>query len=187
MDTAEFVNKFYTECQHKHEVINPYTGDTILVPCGVCDACKVSKSILAENRIYAQKSVSKHCYFVSLTYKNEFIPYYEVETQKIDEDNIAVHAFVRPRRRLTRTFTFHGVKHVRPVLGLAMDQQFEFDFFCKKEYWNRYSSQADLSFKGKYPQYAGRYGFLCHKDLSLFMKRVRKQILLRNLNSDHEK
>jgi hypothetical protein len=49
MDTAEFVNKFYTECQHKHEVINPYTGDIILVPCGVCDACKVSKSVLAEN------------------------------------------------------------------------------------------------------------------------------------------
>lgn len=187
MDTAEFVNKFYTECQCKREVINPYTGDIILVPCGVCDACRVSKSILAENRIYAQKSVSKYCYFVSLTYKNEFIPYYEVETQEIDEDNIAVHAFARPRRRLTRTITFHGVKHVRPVLGLAMDQSFEFDFSCKKEYWNRYSLQADLSFKGKYPQYAGRYGFLCHKDLSLFMKRVRKQILLRDLKPENEK
>lgn len=187
MDTAEFVNKFYTECQHKREVINPYTGDIILVPCGVCDACRVSKSIVAENRIYAQKSVSKYCYFVSLTYKNEFIPYYEVETHEIDDDNISVHAFVHPRRRLTRTFTFHGVKHVRPVLGLAMDQQFEFNFSCKKEYWNRYSCQADLSFKGKYPQYAGRYGFLCHKDLSLFMKRVRKQILLRDLNPENEK
>lgn len=119
MDTAEFVNKFYTECQNKREVINPYTGDIILVPCGVCDACRVSKSILSENRIYAQKSVSKYCYFVSLTYKNEFIPYYEVETQEIDEDNIAVHAFVHPRCRLTRTITFHGVKHTRPVLGLA--------------------------------------------------------------------
>nr|DAR10385.1 MAG TPA: peptidase [Microviridae sp.] len=32
MDTAEFVNKFYTECQNKREVINPYTGDIILVP-----------------------------------------------------------------------------------------------------------------------------------------------------------
>ena len=55
------------------------------------------------------KSVSKYCYFVSLTYKNEFIPYYEVETHEIDEDNIAVHAFVYPRRRLTRTITFHDV------------------------------------------------------------------------------
>ena len=42
----------------------------------VCDACKVSKSVIAENSIYDQKYVSKYCYFVILTYKNYFIPYY---------------------------------------------------------------------------------------------------------------
>jgi len=46
MDTQEFVQKVFCSCQHKREVINPYTGDLVLVPCGVCDACRVSKSII---------------------------------------------------------------------------------------------------------------------------------------------
>lgn len=181
MDTQEFIQKVFCDCQHKREIINPYTGGLVLVPCGVCDACRVSKAIVSENRLYAQRVTSKYCFFVTLTYKNEYVPYYTYEAVDIDSERVAVSAHVRPRPRMYRTIVHHGVKRHCLVKGLSMNEEFDFDFFCKKDYWQKYSAQADLSMNGKYPQYSGRIGYLCHADLSLFMKRVRKQILLRDI------
>ena len=61
-------------CQHPKRIVNPYTNQSLIVPCGHCRACSLNRS----NRLSLQcdlESVShKHCLFVTLTYSNRFIP-----------------------------------------------------------------------------------------------------------------
>lgn len=175
MDTAGFIQKTFSLCQHQHEVINPYTLETVLVPCGVCPACRFNKSVVAQNKVHAQTLVSKYCYFVTLTYATHYIPRYVYETTELDEDRIIVRCNPIDRNPLYRTYVYCGKKHRHLVKGLAGPIE-PFTFTCRKEYFSAFVDKADLSFNNKYPSFKGQIAYLDHQDLSLFMKRLRRRI-----------
>lgn len=166
-DDQLFVKRFFSTCQHQREVINPYTGDKLVVPCGCCDACRYSDSVIAENKVLAQSLYSKYCYFVTLTYANRFVPYYTysvfpVSSGEDEESRFKVFIDSVPRR----------------IRGLSNDSISE-SFVCTARYWNDYVSRSNLSLSGgvvKYPSRSKHIPYLCHQDYSLFFKRFRRYL-----------
>ena len=62
-------------CTHTRYITNRYTGDKVLVSCGKCPACLEAKALNRTNRIKNTYDGSNIALFVTLTYKNEFVPY----------------------------------------------------------------------------------------------------------------
>lgn len=62
-------------CTHLRYVTNKYTGEKVLVSCGKCPACQEAKALNRANRIKNTYDGSNIALFITLTYKNEFIPY----------------------------------------------------------------------------------------------------------------
>ena len=62
-------------CTHSKYVYNKYTRRKVLVPCGRCEACQQKKAALRANRIRNNVSNGYIALFITLTYKNEFVPY----------------------------------------------------------------------------------------------------------------
>lgn len=77
-------------CTHTRYITNRYTGDKVLVSCGKCPACLEAKALNRTNRIKNTYDGSNIALFVTLTYKNEFIPY----IRKSDIDTSDGHQFL---------------------------------------------------------------------------------------------
>jgi hypothetical protein len=182
MNQQEFIQKVFSMCQHQVQTKNPYTGELIMVPCGTCPACRFNKSILSQNKVHAQSLVSRHVYFVTLTYAQRYIPYYEYEIEALDADFLAITAHCRDRNPMYRTYTYRGTKHKLRIRGLASPNVKSFSFSVNRDYWTSYAQKANLSFNGKYPALSGRIPYLLHDDVSLYMKRVRKYISKLGIN-----
>lgn len=154
---------------HKRAVLNPYTGQTILVPCGYCNACNYSRSVRNELKCYSQESISKYAYFITLTYDSFSIPFYRMSFTPLDAsfDKLLVRYKALPRPKY--------YKKGRLVTGLDHSTAFDGSFVCDKEYYQSFTFQADLSVNGKYPFLRNTYSYINHQDISLFFKRLRRQ------------
>lgn len=70
---SNIFNKFNV-CEHPSVITNKYTGDLVKVDCGYCSHCLVKKSDAKKQLCEVQKSVSKYCYFITLTYNTPYVP-----------------------------------------------------------------------------------------------------------------
>lgn len=62
-------------CLNRHKITNKYTGKTLYVDCGTCPACLQSKAIRRTNKIRYNAKSNYDCFFITLTYRSECIPY----------------------------------------------------------------------------------------------------------------
>lgn len=62
-------------CIHQREIVNKYTGRSLIVKCGKCPSCLQEKALNRVNRI--NQTISPDCVpvFFTLTYKNGSVPY----------------------------------------------------------------------------------------------------------------
>lgn len=146
------------------------------VPCGTCPACLMKKSYTNEMRCRIQQRISKYCYFVTLTYASSYVPYYTASVTPVDtlDGFVNVKLNISPRKEVFRYVKIAKKWRKKKVRGLSLTDSAEFEFLCTEEYWNKFCVPADLSMNGKYPELINRYGYLSHRDFSLFMKRLRK-------------
>lgn len=68
-----FQNPF-CKCLHPKRIINPYTNESMVVPCGHCQACTLAKNSRYSFQCDLESYSSKHTLFITLTYANRFIP-----------------------------------------------------------------------------------------------------------------
>ena len=61
-------------CRHGKNVYNKYTGEMMYQSCGKCDACLTRIASAKSIRVSLQASLSKYCYFITLTYDTRFVP-----------------------------------------------------------------------------------------------------------------
>lgn len=61
-------------CLSPKQIINPYTGELLLVPCGHCEACSLKKSSMSTLKCRLESQSNRYTYFVTLTYRNDCIP-----------------------------------------------------------------------------------------------------------------
>lgn len=64
----------YVKCLHPHKIMNKYTNEVLVVPCGHCQACSLQKSAISTLKCKLESAVHRYTYFVTLTYSNEYIP-----------------------------------------------------------------------------------------------------------------
>ena len=62
------------KCLDPHKVYNPYTHQSLIVPCGHCKACILNKNTRLSFQCDLESITNKYCMFVTLTYANRFIP-----------------------------------------------------------------------------------------------------------------
>lgn len=62
-------------CLNARYIFNPYSRRKVLVNCGKCKACLQEKACARSNRIRNNIYDGEIALFVTLTYKNEFVPY----------------------------------------------------------------------------------------------------------------
>lgn len=64
----------FTKCLFPRSIVNPYTLETMSVPCGHCKACMLKKSARYTTMSRLESISHKYTYFVTLTYRNADIP-----------------------------------------------------------------------------------------------------------------
>lgn len=64
----------FIKCFNPRHITNRYTGEEVLVECGKCEACLLKKNVSRKSRCLLENAAHRYCYFVTLTYKNKYLP-----------------------------------------------------------------------------------------------------------------
>ena len=62
------------KCLNPKKIVNPYTNQTLFVPCGHCVACACNKSNHFIQLLQMEDESHKFCAFITLTYAPKYLP-----------------------------------------------------------------------------------------------------------------
>lgn len=125
MLNQEVIDKYLrADCLRPVKVYNKYTHDVLYVPCGHCYSCLKNKSNRDTSLVMNISSNFKYCYFVFLSYANEFLPYMEM----INEDPLGDGRSNYTFRSVNRNTIISGNKkgNNRGSDRIVDDAEFEF-------------------------------------------------------------
>ena len=179
MITKELQNKIVTRCQHPRTVVNKYTHEPVLVPCGSCPSCVLRRSGIQTNLLTTYSAQFRYVYFVTLTYAPCFLPTLEVSIIETCTDDIAdVSCFpniddLDAGDPNTYLFGFRSVPRSASVKlknstveRTFKDPEIKFTYPMKPK--------ELLSILGKIKHNVpNRIPYVCNRDLDLFLKRLR--------------
>lgn len=179
MITKELQNKLVTRCQHPRTVVNKYTHEPVVVPCGHCPSCILRRSAIQTNLLTTYSAQFRYVYFVTLTYAPCFLPTLEVSVVETCTDDIADVPCVPNIDDLdaddsnTYLFGFHSVPRSASVKlknstveRTFKDPEIRFSYPMKPK--------DLLSILGKINHnIPNRIPYVCNRDLDLFLKRLR--------------
>lgn len=81
MINQEVIDKYLSsECLHPVKTVSKYTKSVIYSPCGHCYSCLKNKSNRDTALAMNIASNFKYCYFVWLSYEDQYLPYMEVSS-----------------------------------------------------------------------------------------------------------
>lgn len=171
MDELGFIKSQLYECYHKRIIVNPFTREKLMVPCGTCPACLLRNSFFKEVKCKAQESISRYCSFITLSYDNRFIPRFRIVQKDVIQKGV---------------YRIHLESIDRNIKKLG-DTRFKNTFIINHKDLEYYTQKANLAVRRKYydKNYEWTFSWLDRKDVSLFIKRVRKGIF--NLLGRYEK
>lgn len=150
-------------CTNCRTIINRYTGRSVLVRCGHCESCLQEKALASANRIRNHNDGEHVNLFITLTYKNEFIPYVLLDDlYNFDGRDVNIYRDKSCRYYKGRLIVSDSKKPV----GVFNDDTFLF-------------SDADLVQLRSLSGVTGRVGVALYDDYKKFIKRLR-QILIRD-------
>lgn len=61
-------------CYSPRKIVNPYTGESLIVPCGHCAACALRRASFLSTWCDMESQSHKYTVFITLTYANRFVP-----------------------------------------------------------------------------------------------------------------
>lgn len=179
MITKELQNKLVTRCQNPRTVVNKFTHEPVVVPCGSCPSCLLRRSSIQTNLLTTYSAQFRYAYFVTLTYAPHFLPTLEVSIIETCTDDVADVPCVPNINDLdtgdpnTYLFGFRSVPRTSSVKlktstveRTFKDPEVKFTYPMKSE---------DLfSILEKVKHYVpNRIPYICNRDLDLFLKRLR--------------
>lgn len=143
-------------CLHPHKVLNRYTGETIIVPCGQCSACLLSKQIRNSSLCQIEATKYKFCFFVTLTYNQQSVPKFSLSAEKVSDD---IH---------------HDVYRVAYECLTPRLQKY-YDHYLTHIIRDSEIDKADKVLKERIGDYT-ELPLLAKVDVQLFLKRLRKSL-----------
>lgn len=179
MITKALQNKLVTRCQHPRTVVNKYTHEPVVVPCGSCPSCLLRRSAIQTNLLTTYSAQFRYAYFVTLTYAPCFLPTLEVSVVETCTDDVADVPCVPDIDNLdagdpnTYLFGFRSVPRTASVRlktstveRTFKDPEVKFNYAMK--------SKDILSILEKVRHNVpNRIPYICNRDLDLFLKRLR--------------
>ena len=179
MITKELQNKLVTRCQHPRTVVNKYTHESVVVPCGCCPSCVLRRSGIQTNLLTTYSAQFRYVYFVTLTYAPRFLPTLEVSTIETCTDDIAdVSCFsniddLDAGDPNTYLFGFRSVPRSASVKlkNSTVERTFK-DPEIKFAYPMKPKELISILEKIKH-NVPNRIPYVCNRDLDLFLKRLR--------------
>lgn len=101
MINQEVIDKYLlSECLRPVKVFNKYTNDVIYTPCGRCYSCLKNKSNRDTALAMNIASNFKYCYFVWLSYEDQYLPYIELKSIDVLDDTRSNYLFSSINRSL---------------------------------------------------------------------------------------
>lgn len=70
-------------CEHPNLIRNPYTGQSMSVPCGKCPTCLRRRATSWVDRLEVERRCHPYTIFFTLTYSEEFCPKYHIHGQNL--------------------------------------------------------------------------------------------------------
>lgn len=64
----------FRSCFNPKRIVNRYTSEELVVNCGVCKACLAARASRMTTLCNIEREDYKFCYFVTLTYSNQYVP-----------------------------------------------------------------------------------------------------------------
>lgn len=156
-------------CVNTHYIYNRYIKKNILVDCGKCPSCLQKKAAHRANRIRNNVRSGEICLFVTLTYRNEFVPYVREVDVRNQLNVINVYRDAKSRR--VRSSSDYGMSF-KTYFGTHILQS----YWCH-DLWPTVQNHKLLQLNKK----KGCIGVCYYADLQDFYKRLR-QNLKRNFN-----
>ena len=179
MITNELQNKLVTRCQNPRKVVNKYTQESVVVPCGQCPSCVLRRSAIQTNLLTTYSAQFRYVYFVTLTYAPKFLPTLEVSIVETCTDDIADVSCFPNIDELdagdpnTYLFGFRSVPRTSSVRlkNSTVERTFKDP---KREFSYPMKAEDLLSILGKVKHSVpNRIPYICNRDLDLFLKRLR--------------
>lgn len=179
MITKELQNKLVTRCQNPRTVVNKYTHEPVVVPCGSCPSCLLRRSSIQTNLLTTYSAQFRYAYFVTLTYAPRFLPTLEISVIETCTDDVADVPCVPDINDLdaddpnTYLFGFRSVPRSASVKlkTSTVERTFkdpEVKFTCPMK------PKDLLSILEKVNHCVpNRIPYVCNRDLDLFLKRLR--------------
>ena len=179
MITKELQNKLVTRCQHPRTVVNKYTHESVVVPCGHCPSCVLRRSAIQTNLLTTYSAQFRYVYFVTLTYAPCFLPTLEVSIIETCTDDIADVPCFPSIDNLDagdpNTYLF-GFRSVPRSASVKVKNSTVERTFKDPEVRFTYGMKPKelLSILGKINHNVpNRIPYVCNRDLDLFLKRLR--------------
>lgn len=69
-------------CSNPRIIVNKYTNERVLVGCGECAGCLTKKASSRSLLCTMEEKSHKYCYFITLTYAQEFVPKMQIYFRK---------------------------------------------------------------------------------------------------------
>lgn len=179
MITKELQNKLLTRCHNPRTVVNKYTHEPVVVPCGHCPSCILRRSAVQTNLLTTYSAQFRYVYFVTLTYAPCFLPTLEVSVIETCTDDIADVPCVPNIDDLDagdpNTYLF-GFRSVPRSASVKLKNSTVERIFKDPEIRFSYPMKPKdlLSILGKIKHnIPNRVPYICNRDLDLFLKRLR--------------
>ena len=179
MITKELQNKLVTRCQHPRTVVNKYTHESVVVPCGSCPSCLLRRSAIQTNLLTTYSAQFRYVYFVTLTYAPCFLPTLEVSVVEACTDDVADVPCVPDINDLdaddpnTYLFGFRSVPRTASVKlktstveRTFKDPEVKFTYPMKSKDILSILEKVNHNVPNRVP-------YICNRDLDLFLKRLR--------------
>lgn len=179
MITKELQNKLVTRCQNPRTVVNKYTHESVVVPCGSCPSCLLRRSAIQTNLLTTYSAQFRYVYFVTLTYAPSFLPTLEVSVIETCTDDVADVPCIPDINCLdagdpnTYLFGFRSVPRTASVkLKTSTVERTFKDPEVKFVYPMKSKDILSILEKVNH-NVPNRIPYICNRDLDLFLKRLR--------------
>lgn len=155
-------------CTNQRYIYNRYSRRRILVPCGHCESCLQEKALARSVRIRNNVSFGTMCLFVTLTYRNDYVPYVKRSDLSLPDSELTIYRNSTCRYKFSRHhgYSFYKDDTIDIVDTIPVDKSQLFDSDNQKLRHLTGLSHDCI-------------GVLYYPDLQRFFKRLR-QVLKRN-------
>lgn len=149
-------NNVLSTCEHPKLIVNPYTHEEIIIPCGHCRTCLLTKYGRMSLLCSLEETQHPWNFFVTLTYSPKYLP--RMKWERVENSEGVYYRFIACTRRLKDEYGQEFGVH---------------KFKSEKEFRNLLrKGGTSVKYKGRY--YPPTFSYLSYSDLRNFLKRFRK-------------